>query len=191
VRHWHSRIRVVSNIKLPRRLPLISLTCKFHSLLYLLPSSCTYHMGCRQPHLRSHCFVRYYRCILGKYFICKGCVIYDSRPLTLRSLKNFSIFLRPYTHLAWTGTFLILADTFANFVLYVNQRPIYVTNCVNDASTRFENELKNAFGGMSNVTLDQSSDFYNCSRLWSDELKLSILVLLLMLVIYVSKLAWF
>ncbi|CAO3688371.1 unnamed protein product [Umbelopsis ramanniana] len=100
------------------------------------------------------------------------------------AILNFSIFLRSYTHLAWAGTFLILADTFANFVIYVNQRPIYVTNCVNDASSRFENELKNAFGGISNVTLDQTSDFYNCSRLWSDELKLSILVLLLMLVIY-------
>jgi hypothetical protein len=107
-------------------------------------------------------------------------------------LKNRVFFLRPFSHTVWVGLILILSDTFANLVVFINGRSDYLSSCVTNASGRFENELSQAFKGMNNVSLDRSSDFYNCSRLWTDELKLSILVFILMLVLYVSvKLMWY
>ncbi|KAM3589479.1 hypothetical protein VKS41_000342 [Umbelopsis sp. WA50703] len=95
------------------------------------------------------------------------------------------LFLRTLSHVAWAGIILILSDTFANLIIFINDQSNYLSTCVDNAAKSFEHELTQAFQGISNVTLDQTADFYNCSRLWSDEVKLSILVLILMIVVYI------
>jgi hypothetical protein len=96
------------------------------------------------------------------------------------------VLLRSLSHLAWFGIVIILSDTLANLIVYVNVRSDYLSSCISSASGVFENELTQAFQGLNNISMDSSADFYNCSRLWTDELKLSILVVILMMVIYVS-----
>ncbi|KAI8885401.1 hypothetical protein K501DRAFT_246139 [Backusella circina FSU 941] len=103
----------------------------------------------------------------------------------------FSLFLkssnavRVSAIIAVISIIAVLIDTFANVILFIVHRSVYVEWCINTTSTSLGDVLNNSFPP--NTTEEFSvtmADFYNCNRTWEDELKFSVLGIILLIVLY-------
>lgn len=75
-----------------------------------------------------------------------------------------------------------------NVILFIIDRSNYNVACVNDAANRMGRSVQAAFpnGTSVNLNFTSSSDFYNCDKMWQDELKFSILSVIVIFVLYAS-----
>jgi hypothetical protein len=82
----------------------------------------------------------------------------------------------------------VLVDMIVNVILFIIDRSSYNVACVNDAANRMGRSVQAAFpnGTSVNLNFTSSSDFYNCDKMWQDELKFSILSVIVIFVLYAS-----
>ncbi|KAI9347852.1 hypothetical protein BD770DRAFT_166632 [Pilaira anomala] len=101
----------------------------------------------------------------------------------------------------WTWTFVILflIVYFINMIVFGVQRPQFLDWCI-DKSRKMEvnslvikNDMEHTIGGL-NVTevssfvflpIREGSDLYNCTRLWEDEVKFSVVTFVILFALYV------
>lgn len=86
----------------------------------------------------------------------------------------------------------LLLDMLINTILFIVDRDNYVRWCIRSASLNLDSILQQnqiSTGGTQEPTTGFSTemgDFYNCSRTWEDELKFSIMMTIVMIMVYVS-----
>jgi hypothetical protein len=102
--------------------------------------------------------------------------------------QNQPWYIRNLSHAVWSSIFIILVDIIINVILFIINRPSYNTVCINDAANRMGRSVQAAFpnGTSVNLNFTTNSDFYNCDKMWQDELKFSILSIIVIFVLYVS-----
>ncbi|KAL1917869.1 uncharacterized protein VTP21DRAFT_3703 [Calcarisporiella thermophila] len=99
--------------------------------------------------------------------------------------------VRPYSQLVWATIFLYMIDCLINLIIFLNERSKYFGWCENKASDLVVSELQQRYpnGTLVNVTFDISKsdygDLFNCERLYSSEIRLALLALIMMLVIFI------
>ncbi|KAI8394029.1 uncharacterized protein BYT42DRAFT_553104 [Radiomyces spectabilis] len=80
----------------------------------------------------------------------------------------------------------VLADTLVNFVLFLIHSDDFQSRCIEDAQKRVQHDFQqNNQGSLQNATLNIASDYYNCNRLYQDEVKWSLSCLVVMYITYI------
>ncbi|KAI8394205.1 uncharacterized protein BYT42DRAFT_609940 [Radiomyces spectabilis] len=110
--------------------------------------------------------------------------------LTLVSLGGlFALFMdrwevvRRFSHAVWVSIFLVLVDGLVNVILFITVRNDFQDWCISASSNHLQHLLPNS---TDSTNFDyQGGDFYNCDKLWQDELKFSFMAIILMMVLYV------
>ncbi|KAG2173119.1 hypothetical protein INT43_004492 [Umbelopsis isabellina] len=100
---------------------------------------------------------------------------------------NRAWYIRNLSHAIWSSVFIVLVDIIINLILFIINRQVYNSDCVQDAATRMGRSVQAAFpnGTSVNLNFTTTSDFYNCDEMWQDELKFSILSVIVIFVLYV------
>jgi hypothetical protein len=101
--------------------------------------------------------------------------------------QNRAWYIRNLSHAIWSSVFIVLVDIIINVILFIINRQTYNSDCVQDAATRMGRSVQAAFpnGTSVNLNFTTTSDFYNCDKMWQDELKFSILSVIVIFVLYV------
>lgn len=102
--------------------------------------------------------------------------------------------IRRATYFVFTVLAFLLLDMFINTILFIVNRNNYVSWCINSASVNLDSILQqNQIVIGSDVDTQEPNfntemgDFYNCSRTWEDELKFSIMMTIVMVMVYVRN----
>lgn len=102
--------------------------------------------------------------------------------------------IRRATYFVFTVLAFLLLDMFINTILFIVNRNNYVSWCINSASVNLDSILQqNQIVIGSDVDTQESNfntemgDFYNCSRTWEDELKFSIMMTIVVVMVYVRN----
>ncbi|CEP10322.1 hypothetical protein [Parasitella parasitica] len=85
--------------------------------------------------------------------------------------------IKTLSHAIFVAVFGVIVDAFANVVVFITQKDNYQAQCVAQASTTISSNLNNA-------SFDNRTDYYNCNSLWQNELKFSIIFLVLQFAFY-------
>jgi hypothetical protein len=84
---------------------------------------------------------------------------------------------------------IVLVAALVSFILFVSEKQDFLDWCIT-SSTSYVNATYNEANTLSNMTtinLSTSIDYYNCERLFQDEVKWSLMCLAVLLTVYVSK----
>lgn len=81
---------------------------------------------------------------------------------------------------------MLLVDVLINTILFIVQKDTYVEWCITSASNPLNSQLLGVNQGKQQQFNFAVKDFYNCSRIWEDELKFTILCAALIVILYVS-----
>ncbi|KAF7731376.1 hypothetical protein EC973_000184 [Apophysomyces ossiformis] len=98
---------------------------------------------------------------------------------------NMMQYIRTLAHAIWVSIFLVLVDGFINVILFITIRGDYLNSCIASASTTLNQNVQHSVSNGSVGFNFARDDFYNCDKLWQDELKFSFIAILLMIVLYV------
>ncbi|KAL1916869.1 uncharacterized protein VTP21DRAFT_5066 [Calcarisporiella thermophila] len=91
-------------------------------------------------------------------------------------LVNSPIFVRSFSHGAWSMVGLFLLVSFINQVLFLRNREDFMRSCVEDARSVIQENFHTAYENgilATEVTFSTPVDTFNCGRLWVDEVKFS------------------
>jgi hypothetical protein len=75
----------------------------------------------------------------------------------------------------------VVLDTLSNFIYFVANQKTFQQWCISDGLAQIQSDSN------MDVALPIVSDYYNCQRLFNDEVKWSLLCVILMFLLYVSK----
>lgn len=75
---------------------------------------------------------------------------------------------------------LVLIDVLVNFIIFIVNPGAFRNWCINDVRT----SVQDALGNGTTVASDQ--DYYNCDRLFNDQVKWSLICVFAMYIIYAS-----
>ncbi|KAG2205337.1 hypothetical protein INT46_008604 [Mucor plumbeus] len=99
--------------------------------------------------------------------------------------------IRRATYFIFTVLAFLLLDVFINTILFIVNRNNYVSWCINSASANLDSILRQnqiiigSDGDTEELKFDtEMGDFYNCNRTWEDELKFSIMMTIVMIMVY-------
>ncbi|KAI8144347.1 hypothetical protein BJV82DRAFT_513203 [Fennellomyces sp. T-0311] len=96
--------------------------------------------------------------------------------------RNRTEYIRMFSHLVWTALFIFLVDGLANACFFITQHGDFMQWCVGSSATTISHDASPAMNG----TFDfHSTDYYNCDRLYQDEVKFGLISIFLMIVLYV------
>ncbi|RUP49451.1 hypothetical protein BC936DRAFT_142491 [Jimgerdemannia flammicorona] len=100
---------------------------------------------------------------------------------------NQAIILRNLSHFVWFMMLVLLGDDFVNIIVFGNNHAEYRSTCMKAAQSSMNEMVQAVFPNGTTIALafNTNNDFYNCDRMWVDELKFSVLAFLLMFVVYV------
>lgn len=81
----------------------------------------------------------------------------------------------------------VLIVTLVNFILFIKNKSDFTEWCIGESITNVEDQYNSASNhtSFSPNRLINDTDIYNCERLYQDELKWSLLCLIIMFVVYV------
>lgn len=81
----------------------------------------------------------------------------------------------------------VLIVTLVNFILFIKNKSDFTEWCIGESITNVEDQYNSASNhtSFSPDRLIDDTDIYNCERLYQDELKWSLLCLIIMFVVYV------
>ena len=85
------------------------------------------------------------------------------------------------------GATLVLISTLINFILFVVNQDAFRNWCVQDSRMTTLRNIQNQSGGNTTITLGSDIDYYNCDRLFANQVKWSLLCVIAMYIIYVSQ----
>ncbi|SAM03011.1 hypothetical protein [Absidia glauca] len=90
----------------------------------------------------------------------------------------------------WMIVIVFLIDFFVNMVLFGVQQPQFQDWCINKSRGSIRTELQSVVLSNNGTQLSftanvPGSDLYNCTRLWQDEVKFSVITFVMMAVCYV------
>lgn len=82
----------------------------------------------------------------------------------------------------------VLIVTLVNFIMFIKGRTDFLNWCIGSSVNYVENEYYNVNNNTALPvnTLSNVTDIYNCERLYQDEVKWSLLCLIIMSVVYVG-----
>lgn len=88
----------------------------------------------------------------------------------------------------------VLIVTLVNFILFIKDKPNFDKWCIGLSAgyvkdiynQTYSNSMSNSAAEIMSNTLNDSNDVYNCNRLYEDEIKWSLLCMIIMFVVYVS-----
>ncbi|KAI8099009.1 uncharacterized protein BX664DRAFT_320167 [Halteromyces radiatus] len=81
------------------------------------------------------------------------------------------------------GVFVILVDGIANVIIFIVIHDDYKSWCIGSASGALETGVETVLHNNA-TNINFSTDFYNCQRTWEDELKFSMLSIIMMIIFY-------
>ncbi|KAI8060988.1 hypothetical protein BC940DRAFT_310856 [Gongronella butleri] len=79
-----------------------------------------------------------------------------------------------YIRMLWIMLFFVLGDAFINMILFGTYQGDYQTWCVNESQQALPNGTALATSGL---------DYYNCSKLWQDEFKFTLICVSMMVIL--------
>ncbi|KAI9499081.1 hypothetical protein BDB00DRAFT_333283 [Zychaea mexicana] len=97
--------------------------------------------------------------------------------------RNRWEYLRLFSRLVWTALFIFLVDGLANACYFTVQRGDFMTWCIGSSARHISSAASSANATSSFVFDDD--DYYNCQRLYEDEVKFGLISIFLMIVLYV------
>ncbi|CAO3653894.1 unnamed protein product [Cunninghamella echinulata] len=85
----------------------------------------------------------------------------------------------------WFAVFFFLVDFFVTIIFYGILQQNNASSCFNESKNRVDEMI--SFTNQQNVTYTTPSynDFYNCSKIWQDELKFGIAIFVIFLIFFV------
>ena len=82
---------------------------------------------------------------------------------------------------------LVLISTLVNFILFVVNQDTFRIWCLQDSRMTTLTNIQDQSGGNTTITLDSDIDYYNCDRLFANQVKWSLLCVIAMYIIYVCQ----
>lgn len=128
--------------------------------------------------------------LYGLFVVCSSFVVGYIHILTIK--QDTPNALQAGVFLLFFIVPIYLLDIVANIFIFGIQKPAYMNWCLNN-SRSYLNENVIITTGIPpaqttvNPTSITSLDTYNCQKLWEDELKFSLAILIIMTICYVSK----
>ncbi|KAI7867235.1 hypothetical protein BDF14DRAFT_1916165 [Spinellus fusiger] len=90
--------------------------------------------------------------------------------------------VRASSNAVFVAVFLVIVDSIANAIVFAVKKQDYLNWCITTSSNALG---QNKISVQGNTTLLTTTDYYNCTRTWEDELKFGILATFLMVILYV------
>ena len=84
------------------------------------------------------------------------------------------------------GVVMVLVDMLVNFILFAANQDGFQSWCIDHSKMIVQNSLQQQGGGDDNLNLPSDMDYYNCDRLFANQMKWSLLSVFAMYLVYVS-----
>ncbi|KAI9497355.1 hypothetical protein BDB00DRAFT_804121 [Zychaea mexicana] len=83
------------------------------------------------------------------------------------------------------GASLVLISMLVNYILFVVNRGAFETWCIDHSRSVAQDDIRSQTGGNTTITIGSEMDYYNCDRLFANQVKWSLLCVVAMYIIYV------
>ncbi|RUS16030.1 hypothetical protein BC937DRAFT_91680 [Endogone sp. FLAS-F59071] len=94
--------------------------------------------------------------------------------------------MRNLSHFVWAMMLLLLGDHFINIIIFGTNQADFRVECAAASQHSMNEQIQAAFPNGTSIALafNTDNDFYNCDKLWVDELKFAVLAYVFMFLIY-------
>ncbi|KAI9321793.1 hypothetical protein BX666DRAFT_1850740 [Dichotomocladium elegans] len=93
-------------------------------------------------------------------------------------------FIRGFSHCTWTILFFVLVDSLVNFVYFITHHDQYLSKCIQAAAETLSGPPTTNGTASIPVPDINTRDYYNCDRLFQDEVKFGLISVILMIILY-------